>query len=113
MSKRRRDLIILALVLLLSLAGCGSPEMPAESTSPDTPVPPTLTSEPASTTTATPSDGLTEPTPTTEPAPAARDFHLIYDDDGSRDGTVALLYLLSEPFSKYTGGEHIIWRSPS
>jgi len=34
---------------------------------------------------------------TIEPTPSVKSFSIIYDDDGSRDGTVALLYLLSEP----------------
>ncbi|MCJ7717431.1 MAG: nucleoside hydrolase, partial [Anaerolineales bacterium] len=60
----------------------------------DTSLSPTSTSKPTSTSMNTPADELT---PTVEPAPSVREFHLIYDDDGSRDGTVALLYLLSEP----------------
>ena len=94
MSRRGFFPIILILVLLLLTAGCGSPETPAEIVSTDTTVPPTSTSKPSSTSTNTPP---AEPTPTAEPAPSAREFHLVYDDDGSRDGTVALLYLLSEP----------------
>jgi inosine-uridine nucleoside N-ribohydrolase len=34
---------------------------------------------------------------TVEPTSPARKILLIYDDDGSRDGTAALLYLLSRP----------------
>ena len=37
------------------------------------------------------------PTPTFEPASPSKKIHVIYDDDGSRDGTAALLYLLSIP----------------
>jgi len=93
-STRRFFLLVLAQVFLLLIAGCGSPQTPAGLISTDTPLPPTTTSKPTSTSTTAPAD---EPTPTVEPATSAKEFHLIYDDDGSRDGTVALLYLLSEP----------------
>jgi purine nucleosidase/pyrimidine-specific ribonucleoside hydrolase len=94
MSRRRLSPIILAQVLLLLITGCGSPETPDELISPDTPVSPTSTSKSPPPSTIAPTD---EPTPSVELASSVSEFHLIYDDDGSRDGTVALLYLLSEP----------------
>jgi purine nucleosidase/pyrimidine-specific ribonucleoside hydrolase len=75
-------------------AGCGSPDTTLEVISTDTPLSQTSTEKPTSISTTLPAD---EPTPTAEPTSTVREFHLIYDDDGSRDGTVALLYLLSEP----------------
>ena len=92
MSKGSFALTVLAQVLLAVLAGCGVQETPAEPTSTEIPAPTTSTSGPAPTT-----SPAGEPTPGVDPDPSVREIHLIYDDDGSRDGTVALLYLLSEP----------------
>jgi inosine-uridine nucleoside N-ribohydrolase len=85
------------LFILLVIAGCSAPaatqkppptippEIPASPATPiPTPVPPT-------------SLPLPGPTLTVEPNPPDKQVVLLYDDDGSRDGTVALLYLLGFP----------------
>ncbi len=79
-------LMIYSVFLLSFLTGCGAPEKSPKETPTLPPVPPTSTSIPTRI-----------PTSTVEPTPSVRNISLIYDDDGSRDGTVALLYLLSEP----------------
>ena len=94
MSERRSLPIFLTLILLILITGCGSPETAAVAVEPDAPVSPTSTIKPTPASTVAPVDELTS---TVELPPSARELHLIYDDDGSRDGTVALLYLLSEP----------------
>ena len=73
---------MIGLIILLFLFGCNaeSEQVPVLTSTPNQP-PPTLTSAPA-----------TRSAPT---EPVA----IIYDDDGSLDGTVALLYLLSHPLA--------------
>jgi inosine-uridine nucleoside N-ribohydrolase len=73
---------------------CGSQKSTLESTLTVSPIPPTQTANPTATATLTDNP---LPAITVEPTPSVKDMSIIYDDDGSRDGTVALLYLLSEP----------------
>ncbi|GEM_PF-1956814 len=77
-------LILLALIRVVS----ASPDIPDIPTVADTctSVPPTSTRMAVST-----------PAGTVGPASLSRKMLLIFDDDGSRDGTAALLYLLSQP----------------
>jgi hypothetical protein len=93
MPRSRLLLLILAQVFLFLLAGCGSQKTPAGLIFTDIPISLSSKPKPISTSTTAPAD---EPAPTVEPASSGSIFHLIYDDDGSRDGTVALLYLLNE-----------------
>ena len=79
---------------LSCLAGCGVPEVSPEETPTDPPNFPRSTSIPAPTSTTLPTK---TPTSSAEHNLSGRNISIIYDDDGSRDGTVALLYLLSEP----------------
>jgi pyrimidine-specific ribonucleoside hydrolase len=72
---------LLLLPLTFLLTACTGPQPVVQST--NTPVPPTEASPPV--------------TNVNEPATSTNMIHLIYDDDGSRDGTVALLFLLSRP----------------
>jgi inosine-uridine nucleoside N-ribohydrolase len=80
--------IFVGLMLILSmLAGCASPAAPVTNT-PPTPAP-TLTTAPVP---------LNPPNSTQPPQPTpASPLVIFYDDDGSPDGTLALLYLLSHP----------------
>lgn len=75
------------LALLLALSGCGPGEQPAQ------------TSPPAPTETPTEREPTASPTemPATPTASASGPAPVLYDDDGSPDGTVALMYLLSHP----------------
>jgi pyrimidine-specific ribonucleoside hydrolase len=86
--KRRKmlSLIIGAMSIISFIVGCSAPV-----TTPT--VIPSLTNVP---TTSTPIP-IAATTVTNEPSSSAKKLSLIYDDDGSRDGTVALLYLLSLP----------------
>ena len=78
MNRRKLLAVIVGLfIILLFLIGCGAPD-PAQVESPTlTPVQPTPNIY----------DSAVPDAPTSQ-------MHLIYDDDGSRDGTAALLYLL-------------------
>ena len=87
-------MIICTGFFLSCLAGCGVPETSPEETLTDPPNSPPSTSIPASTSTTIPAR---TPPPSVEHTLSVRNISIIYDDDGSRDGTVALLYLLSEP----------------
>lgn len=70
------------------VGGCGAPAIPPEvkPTHTSTPLPVTATLFPATVTSFA-----------VEPFPSSGKPLLIYDDDGSRDGTAALLYLLDDP----------------
>jgi len=93
--KRRNIFTVISItIFFLLLQGCSKLNIPPEITLIVTPAHPTLTSNPSVTATSIPT---TTPTLTIEPTPSVKDISLIYDDDGSRDGTVALLYLLSQP----------------
>ena len=81
--KKLSPQLFILIIILVSIVGCG----PAESNLEKTP-----SLFPSSTSTLT-----IEPTLTSEPALTFNKINLIYDDDGSRDGTVALLYLLNNP----------------
>ncbi len=94
MNRRQMFSIISLTVFFSFISGCGVPKSTQEPTLSIPTVPPTQTINPASTATSIPAYS---PTITIEPTPSVKDFSIIYDDDGSRDGTVALLYLLSEP----------------
>jgi inosine-uridine nucleoside N-ribohydrolase len=72
--------------LMLFVAGCGALETTPTAADTCTSFPPTSTLV----STATPAG-------TVEPASSPRKMRLLYDDDGSRDGMAALLYLLSYP----------------
>jgi len=82
------------LVFISFISGCGSPKLTPEQTLTVSSIPPTPTANPTATGTVIPTS---EPSMITEPTLSANYISLIYDDDGSRDGTVALLYMLSEP----------------
>ncbi len=75
-----RLLFLSLLVIATGLIGCGAPE--------------TTLPEPLIRTTTQPTSTL-DVTP--KPNTPITIIHLIYDDDGSRDGTAALLYLLGRP----------------
>jgi inosine-uridine nucleoside N-ribohydrolase len=68
------------LVFIIFLSACVDTQTNAPTTPANTPLPPTSIVDTA-----------------TEPAPPTSKTHLIYDYDGSRDGTAALLFLLSRP----------------
>jgi pyrimidine-specific ribonucleoside hydrolase len=92
---RRHMLALISLTVFFSfMSGCGIPKSTPEPALSVPPVTPTQTLNPTATATLIPTSS---PTITIEPTPSVKDFSIIYDDDGSRDGTVALLYLLSEP----------------
>ena len=82
-------LITGSIVLLLTISSCGPRGLP------------TLTSTPISTNILTVTGYTPTPLPeeplTTQPTLSAGQIPIIYDDDGSPDGTTALLYLLSHP----------------
>lgn len=75
----------LGLLILLS-AGCNVDKSTSSATEIFSPVPPTL-----------PQPVTSIPSLTAEPASPSNQKPLIFDDDGSRDGTAALFYLLSNP----------------
>ena len=81
-----RALPLGAAILAWTLAGCGGVASPPSPTPFPTPIRPTPTILAA-----------TAPAPTVQPAPQREDTPLIFDDDGSRDGMAALLYLLESP----------------
>jgi len=83
----RKLLLLMGLIILISfIVGCGGPATTPTRSPTFTSVAPTSTFITSSATTI-----KVEPTaPTTK-------MLLIYDDDGSRDGMAALLYLLSDP----------------
>lgn len=74
--------VIFSILLLLILPVCGGKTTPTAT--------PTLTA------TATPTSRPVETTPTRTDSPAEK-MRIIFEDDGSPDGTTALLYLLSHP----------------
>jgi len=76
------------IALGLLVAACGAP-----TSSPRAEPPPTVTRSPAAESEA-PSPEATATLPSVGPAPQ---LSVIFDDDGSPDGTTALLYLLSHP----------------
>jgi len=86
---------VFSAVLVFSfISGCGAPQTTPEadlSVPADTPIP---TPNPTAEEVSTPDS---EPAAEVSPITPVKGSSLIYDDDGSRDGTVALLYLLSEP----------------
>lgn len=94
MNRKNRFALISVTVFLSLVSGCGLPKSTLKPTLAVSPIPPTQTANP--TAAATP---IANPSPaiTIEPTPSVKDMSIIYDDDGSRDGTVALLYLLSKP----------------
>ena len=86
MDKRKLVPIIVLAFFILFGVGCSGPALtPTEE--------PILTSVPLTTTVIDPS----LPTEMIDPKSSPKNMLLIYDDDGSRDGTAALLYLLSYP----------------
>jgi pyrimidine-specific ribonucleoside hydrolase len=78
--------VIITIFLIAFVTGCGGPLTAPTVTSALAPVPSITMLIPA-----------TASTVTIEPTSPAKKKFLIYDDDGSRDGTAALLYLLSQP----------------
>lgn len=87
----RRSAIVVTMLIFLIATGCRTPE-PAH-TEISSHVPPTEQETP-------PVASPVKPIETAEavhPGNADRRMYLIYDDDGSRDGMAALLYLLSVP----------------
>ncbi|HEX5840086.1 MAG TPA: nucleoside hydrolase [Anaerolineales bacterium] len=72
--------------LILFAAGCDVPAATTTVADTCTSIPPASTMLAAST-----------PAETVEPTPSPGKMLLLYDDDGSRDGMAALLYLLSHP----------------
>jgi len=87
MNRRKKLLLIIVAIFTISFAvGCSVPVTTPTVTPSLTHNPPTSTFIP-----------IVKSTETNEPAFSARKILLIYDDDGSRDGTAALLYLLSQP----------------
>jgi inosine-uridine nucleoside N-ribohydrolase len=87
MNKGKPVLLLSAQIIFLIVVGCNASASASQaSRAPtSTPVPPTFIPT------------VTSTTSEAEPASSQDINLLIYDDDGSRDGTVALLYLLSEP----------------
>jgi inosine-uridine nucleoside N-ribohydrolase len=81
MDKRKLIPIVVPVLFLLFVAGCGKPATSLA-------VAPIITA-------AVIDPSL--PTVTIDPNSSPKETVLIYDDDGSRDGTAALLYLLSYP----------------
>lgn len=75
---KKNLLIACFLALLLAISGCGPSPQPTTSAPVDTP---TAEAHP----------------PAAAPTPAAVQLPVLYDDDGSLDGTTALSYLLSHP----------------
>jgi inosine-uridine nucleoside N-ribohydrolase len=87
MNRNRLFLLVVGMTLIISFeAGCGVPVNSPTGVPTLTPVPPTLTFTPVAASTVT-----------VESTPPAGKVLLIYDDDGSWDGTAALFYLLSQP----------------
>ena len=87
MNRRKILLLIFGAICILSfVVGCGVPLTTPIVTPSLTHIPPTSTVIP-----------IVASTVTNEPTSPARKIFLIYDDDGSWDGTAALLYLLSQP----------------
>lgn len=89
--KRKGTVVI---CVLLFTAGCSIPSPTPTPTPTTIPPIPTRTPKPAPSSTPTPS---ATPTQESEASISDNGSPLIYDDDGSPDGTVALLYLLSHP----------------
>jgi inosine-uridine nucleoside N-ribohydrolase len=86
MDSRKSFPIIGLAFLILFVVGCGVPATTPTVADTCTSVPPTSTLIAASTS-----------TETVEPTSSPKTMLLLYDDDGSRDGMAALLYLLSYP----------------
>ena len=87
MDRTKLFLLIVGMILITAFeAGCGVPVNSPTGAPTLTPVPPTLTFTPPATSTVT-----------VESTPPDGKVLLIYDDDGSWDGTAALFYLLSQP----------------
>jgi len=86
MDSRKSFPIIGLAFLILFVVGCGVPATTPTVADTCTSVPPTSTLIATST-----------PTETVEPTSSPKKMLLLYDDDGSRDGMAALLYLLSYP----------------
>ena len=86
MDSRKSFPIIGLAFLILFVLGCGVPATTPTVADTCTSVPPTSTLIATST-----------PTETVEPTSSPKKMLLLYDDDGSRDGMAALLYLLSYP----------------
>ena len=86
MNRRKLFLIISLVFPLLFVAGCGALATTPKIEPTFTSVPPTSTFIPT-----------IAPTNTVEPTLPSRLITLFYEDDGSRDGLAALLYLLSYP----------------
>jgi len=85
----RKSLPVIGLLLILAFtAGCDTPATTPTPVDTVAPLPPTSTHIDIATST---------PVVTAEPTPLPDKTFVIYDDDGSRDGMVALLYLLSHP----------------
>lgn len=55
------------------------------------------TTTPKATSSISPALPSSTPSMTVEPTTTSREIHVLYDDDGSRDGLPALIYLLSNP----------------
>ena len=92
----RKNLIIFIWfsIFLLIISGCDSPLLTRTPKNSDILIRKSSTAE--ITITEKPIPSL-EPTITVNPLPTSSVISVVYDDDGSRDGTVALLYLLSVP----------------
>ena len=87
MNRRKMLLLIIGAICIISfVVGCSVPETTPTVTPSLTHIPPTSTFIP-----------IIASTVTNYPTSPAKKIFLIYDDDGSRDGTAALLYLLSQP----------------
>ena len=85
------------LFISLVITSCGAPDAAQKSQPTITPELPTPSATPTPPSVLSTSLPIPAPTLTVEPAPPDKKVALIYDDDGSRDGTVALLYLLNHP----------------
>jgi len=87
MTHRKTLLLVIGSIFIVSfIAGCSAPVTSPTATPTLTPVPLTSTVIP-----------IVASTVTNKPTLPARKITLIYDDDGSWDGTAALFYLLSQP----------------
>jgi purine nucleosidase/pyrimidine-specific ribonucleoside hydrolase len=87
MNSRKLLLLIIGAICIISfVVGCSFPVTTPTVTPSLTHITPTATFIP-----------IVASTVTNEPTSPAKKIFLIYDDDGSRDGTAALLYLLSQP----------------